>query len=266
MGKDRRLSRILGGDGKSVTLALDGFGFSTKTAGIDTAAKLVPAMAEHGLDNVLVTYGQATRFASHFQDVGMCLRVDVNAALFDASVPDIIPTFTVEDALRIGADGVVMMAFPGSPSEIETTKHSIRLATDAARWGMPFISESLPYGYPVTTDESNHPDSMAAAARYGEELGADIIKTRYTGGEDDALIARNCTVPVLALGGPKGERSTYFGFVEHVMKSGASGVAVGRNVTQDDNPLGMVAALAALVHEGATADKASEIYESTRSS
>lgn len=35
MSKERRLSRIFAKDGKSVTLALDGYYFSTKTNGID---------------------------------------------------------------------------------------------------------------------------------------------------------------------------------------------------------------------------------------
>ena len=63
MSKTRRMSKIFAADGRSVTLALDGFGFSAKTAGVDHAARTVPAMAEHGLDNVLVTYGQAKNFA-----------------------------------------------------------------------------------------------------------------------------------------------------------------------------------------------------------
>lgn len=35
MSKERRLARIFAKDGKSVTLALDGYYFSTKTNGID---------------------------------------------------------------------------------------------------------------------------------------------------------------------------------------------------------------------------------------
>ena len=88
MSKTRRMSKIFAADGRSVTLALDGFGFSAKTAGVDHAARTVPAMAEHGLDNVLVTYGQAKNFAECFSDVGMCLRVDASTAVFDPSVPE----------------------------------------------------------------------------------------------------------------------------------------------------------------------------------
>ena len=127
MSKTRRMSNIFASDGKSVTLALDGFGFATKTAGVDHAARTVPAMAEHGLDNVLVTYGQAKNFAQYFSEVGMCLRVDVTTGLFDPSVPDNMPAFDVTDALKVGADGVVIMNFPGAHNERATNEFAARL-------------------------------------------------------------------------------------------------------------------------------------------
>ncbi len=93
MSKTRRMNRIFAADGRSVSLALDGFGFSEKTAGVDVAARKVPAMVEHGLDNVLVTYGQARNFAEHFAGVGLTLRVDTTTAVYDGSVPDTMPAF-----------------------------------------------------------------------------------------------------------------------------------------------------------------------------
>ncbi|HDG7678495.1 TPA: phospho-2-dehydro-3-deoxyheptonate aldolase, partial [Klebsiella quasipneumoniae] len=48
MSKERRLARIFAKDGKSVTLALDGYYFSTKTNGIDNTINQLPALVEHG--------------------------------------------------------------------------------------------------------------------------------------------------------------------------------------------------------------------------
>lgn len=44
---------------------------------------------------------------------------------------------------------------------------------------------------------------IAASARAAVEMGADIIKTRFTGTAQDSLIVEAAGVPVLALGGPK---------------------------------------------------------------
>lgn len=262
MSKIRRMNRIFASDKRSVTLALDGFGFSENTAGIDHVARLVPAMAEHGLDNVLVTYGQARNFTEYFADVGMCLRVDATTEIFNASVPDNMAIFGIEDALRVGADGVVMMNFPGAHNERPTNEFAARLASDGDRWNVPVICEALPYGYPVTGSESNDPPKIATAARFTEELGADVIKTRFAGTDDDALIAQNCTVPILVLGGPKAGLEAYFTFVEHAMTVGAAGVAVGRNITQDPKPLAVVAALNVLVHKNGSAAEAMDVYHS----
>lgn len=262
MEKTRRMGNIFASDGKSVSLALDGFGFSEKTAGVDIAARRVPDMVEHGLDNVLVTYGQAKNFVKYFAGVGLTLRVDMTTGVYDPSVPDNMPVFGIDDALRLGADAVVMMNFPGAHNERQTNEFAAQLAREGDTWGMPFMCEALPYGYPVTTPESNDPRKIATAARFSEELGADIIKTRFSGTDDDRLITENCTVPVLALGGPKSDHETYFTFVAHVMTCGASGVAVGRNITQDPKPLAVVSALNALVHEGASGAQAMKIYNS----
>jgi DhnA family fructose-bisphosphate aldolase class Ia len=40
------------------------------------------------------------------------------------------------------------------------------------------------------------------------------------------------------------------------MDAGASGATIGRNIWQAENPTGMAAALAAIIHEGATVDAA----------
>lgn len=260
MSKTRRMNRIFASDGRSVSLALDGFGFSEKTGGIDDAARKVPAMVEHGLDNVLVTYGQARNFAEYFSGVGLTLRVDTTTAVYDGSVPDNMPAFDVMDALKLDADGVVIMNFPGAHNERPTNEFAAKLTRQSADWNMPFMCEALPYGYAVSGPESEDPAKIATAARFSEELGADIIKTRFSGTDGDRIITESCTVPVLALGGPKSDHETYFAFVQHVIACGANGVAVGRNITQDSKPLAMVSALGALVHEDATAAQAMTIY------
>ncbi len=49
---------------------------------------------------------------------------------------------------------------------------AMQLAQAADRWNVPLIVESLPYGYPVTSDDSNNPAIIAASARAAVELGA----------------------------------------------------------------------------------------------
>lgn len=260
MSKQRRLSRIFAKDGKSVTLALDGHHFSIKTEGIDNTINQLPALVEKGLDCALVSYGMLKNFPAALNNVPVILRVDSTVSIFDNSVPDTTPVFSVEDALKVAAEGVVCMTFPGAFNEEKTHVMAMQLARAADRWNMPLIVESLPYGYAVTNDDSNNPTVIAASARAAVELGADVIKTRFTGTADDHLIVEAAGVPVLALGGPKTDISGYFTFVQHCMQAGAKGVAVGRNITQDPQPEKVVAGLNAIVHENATAEDAYSLY------
>ncbi|EOD1045195.1 class I fructose-bisphosphate aldolase [Citrobacter farmeri] len=260
MSKERRLSKIFAKDGKSVTLALDGYYFSTKTNGIDNTINQLPALVEQGLDCALVTYGMLKNFREPLNSVPVVLRVDSTVSIFDNTVPDTTPMFTVEDALKVGAEGVVCMTFPGAFNEEKTHIMAMQLAQAADCWNVPLIVESLPYGYPVTSDDSNNPAIIAASARAAVELGADVIKTRFTGTAEDRLIVEAAGVPVLALGGPKTGIDGYFKFVQHCMQVGAKGVAVGRNITQDPRPDRVVAGLNAIVHENASAEEAYSLY------
>lgn len=262
MSKTRRMGNIFARDGKSITLALDGHYFSTNTTGIDNTIGELPKMIESGLDAVLVTYGLAKTYADSFAGVGMLIRADLSAGVFDPSVPNTMGLITVEDALKMGADGIISMTFPGASNEATSHQIAWELAREADYWNLPFMCESLPFGYAVTNEESNNPKVIAAGARLGTELGADIIKTRFTGDAGDAEIVKRAQRPVLALGGPKTDHILdYFMFVKHCMDVGAKGVAVGRNITQDRHPAGVVAALNVIVHRNGTAEEAYKMYQ-----
>ena len=47
----------------------------------------------------------------------------------------------------------------------------------------------------------------------------------------------------------------------NAIQNGAAGVDMGRNVFQSDNPVGMMKAVQAIVHEKATVAKALKIYK-----
>lgn len=260
MSKNRRISKLFAADGKSIALALDGFYFSTKTNGIDHTIENISALIDHGLDCALVTYGMAKNYEQQFGCLPLVLRLDSTVNIFDNSVPDTASVFSVADALKLGVEGVVCMTFPGAFNEEKTHRLAMTLAQQADEWDMPLIIESLPYGYPITNNDSNNPKIIAAAARIAVELGANVIKTRFSGTAEDQLIIEAAGVPVLALGGPKTDILSYFTFVQHCMNMGAKGVAVGRNITQDPNPVGVVAGLNVIVHQNGNPEQAYQLY------
>ncbi|MCH3904668.1 MAG: phospho-2-dehydro-3-deoxyheptonate aldolase [Lactobacillus sp.] len=271
MDKARRLNHIFGHDGKTIIVALDGFGFSDHTDGVDYSVKNVKNLVKYGLNCALVTYGQAQMFEKELVDVPIVLRVDGNASIFDSSVPTTHRFFDVTDALKLGADGVVCMPMPGSKypgAEIASYQMISDLAKQGQIWNMPVLAETLPISYAVQKDDphTNDPHYIATAARLGAEYGADIIKTRFTGDiESDKKIVQNAKRPCVALGGPKTDNKTYFEYVHNLMEAGVKGIACGRNITQDPNPVGKVAALSAIIHEGKSVEEALKVYNTVQS-
>jgi DhnA family fructose-bisphosphate aldolase class Ia len=229
-------------------------------AGVDAAVAAVPQMVAHGLNTVLVPKGIAMRAWPSLQGVGMVLRCDAVTDLYEGSVPG---TFIVNDALdavRLGADGVVIMAFPGSPDNVEFQLQTAELYRDCRDYGLPLIVEALPVTFVGKDPSHKDPKNVAGAVRMAAEFGADIVKTRYSGEPEDKVIAANATVPVVALGGPKTGLEGYLAFVRHCIDSGAAGVAVGRNIVQDPYPVAKVAALSAIIHDEASPEQALAIY------
>jgi DhnA family fructose-bisphosphate aldolase class Ia len=92
-------------------------------------------------------------------------------------------------------------------------------------------------------------DQIAVAARVGAEVGADLIKIRYSGSvESFRTVTNNCYRPVVVLGGSKQSSEQLLSSTREALTAGAKGVAVGRNVWQSADPGSITASLAEVVH------------------
>ena len=152
----------------------------------------------------------------------------------------------VEDALRLGADGVVVMGLIGTEAEEESLRLLASVAAECDRLGVVLIAEMLPGG--LTATELSI-DQLAVAAHVGAELGADIIKLPYRGPPNEfSSVTSNCYRPVVVLGGPKREDGNFLDDLSGAMQANAAGVAIGRNIWSDPEPASITAQLAAFVH------------------
>ena len=123
-------------------------------------------------------------------------------------------------------------------------------------WNMPLLAMMYPRGKKVKNEHD--PELVMHAARVGAELGADVIKTNYTGNPDSFKdVIRGCPVPVIIAGGPKANTDAeVMKMVEDAISAGASGVSIGRNVFQHKNQANMTKAMCKIVHEGLSAEEA----------
>ena len=169
---------------------------------------------------------------------------------------------SVEDAVRLGADAVSVHVNVGAKHEDRMLAMLGNVACECDDYGMPLLAMMYPRGPNIKNPHAV--DVVAHAARLGAELGADVIKTNYTGdAESFKKVVRGCHVPVIIAGGPKVKTAReVLQIVSDSLNAGGAGVSIGRNVFQHENPTKMVKALSAIVHDGASVKESLEILGS----
>lgn len=143
----------------------------------------------------------------------------------------------VDEALKLGASAVGYTIYAGSKYEAQMFKEFAKIVNDAHNHQIPAIAWIYPRGKYIKNDTD--PEIIAYAARIGLEIGADIIKIKYSGSKDSfkwAVQSAGKTKVVLS-GGAKINENKFLKIVSDVVDAGAIGIAVGRNVWQHKNPL-----------------------------
>ena len=221
----------------------------------------VPALAAYGETSATVAAAGADAFLTPLGSAELYAH-EIGSAALIASVSSAPPLLevVVERALALGADGIKNMVYPFGDDN--SVNEAGRLGVEAARYGLPYIAETIPGGF--HRSDLHTPDRIAAAARIGVEQGADMIKTFYTGDPDSMRrVIENAGVPVIVLGGPRMDspRALLQVVYDAVVLAGASGVAFGTNIWSDERPDRVTRALAAVIHRGASVDEALEEIE-----
>ncbi len=249
-----RARRIFAADGRTVIVALDHAAYFGPMAGLEQPGEVLRAVVEAGADAVLTTAGVVARFGGCLGRAGLILRADGGSTVRDPQPAGLRQILSVERALRLDADALACMGMIGFPDESASLRVLTGLADECSRWGLLLLAEMLVQG---RGGEKPTVEDVTFAARVGAELGADFIKTTYVGPPDVyQAVIEACYVPVVVLGGEKAaDDRGVLGAVAGALGAGAAGVAIGRNVWQHPDPAGMVRALVALVHGGATVDE-----------
>ena len=258
-GKTLRLSRILeSSKNRAVIIALDHESYGGPMPGLLDPLKVLEVAVRGGADAVIVTPGTLLKgYKIIAGKLGVILRIDGgHTAIHPNPAPRSALTYTIEGAIHLGADAVVMMAYMGTEYETESLRALGYVASECEECGMPLIAETFPIG--EFSGKERLAEFVKLSARVASAMGADMIKTFYTGSvESFKEVVSGCLTPVVVAGGSrmKTEKDA-LEVARGGVDAGANGVAFGRNVWQSRNPLGMVKALVDIVHKDKTVDKA----------
>ena len=246
-GKSVRLRRILPCNRRSLVVAFDHAVVHGPIPGTANPTAQLAHFIEGEADAILLNLGSFRYLAdaakSDHSLPGLIARLDWTTAL---GTPAINPAGEFhsglvghpEDAVRAGADAVITFLVLGSGNgsfEREEIQRVGTVARECEQLGIPLIVESLARGKNLRTQ--NSPEWLKLHSRVAAELGADVIKTEYSGDpETMQTVIDACPIPILVLGGTRtGSDDDIVHVTQEIVRSGAAGVFFGRNVFQAEN-------------------------------
>lgn len=251
-GRAARLDRI-GTDGRIVNIPMDHGITIGATDGLRDIETTVDAVTRAGADSVLTQKGIAPRVHPNKNDAGYIVHCNASTTI-GPDANDKRMTCTAEEAVRAGADAVSIHLNVGSDHEPEQIEDLAELTAEAHRFGLPILAMTYARGPGVAEDDA---ESLAHAVRLGEELGADVVKTAYSGdSESFERVTAATACPVIVAGGSPRANEEMLGQVRGAMDAGAAGVSMGRSAFQHEDPEAFVGAVVRLVHEDAPVESA----------
>jgi len=260
-GKEIRLERIMNRNTrKTIIVPMDHGVTLGPIEGLWDLPDAVNAVAEGGANAVLGHVGLALH--GHRQrghDVGLILHLSASTAIGPDPNEKVLVN-SVTNALKMGADAVSLHINIGADSEAQMLSDIGHVAIECMEWGMPLLAMMYPRGRKISDEHAV--EHVMLAARVAAELGADLVKTNYTGDPDSFReVTRGCPVPVVVAGGSKTDDLKTLELIEGSMEGGAAGLSIGRNAFQHKDPAAFVRACAMIVHEGRSAVEINEMLK-----
>jgi len=146
---------------------------------------------------------------------------------------------SVKEAAALGADAVGYTIYVGSPREADMFRDFGRIQEEADDYGLPAVVWAYPRGKHVPDEKSV--EMVSYSARVALELGADVVKINYPGSVEGMkkVAAAAGRTKVISAGGSKQPDAEFLAKVKDIMAGNGAGLAVGRNVWQNEKPMKM---------------------------
>ncbi len=238
-------------------LAVDHGYFLGPTTGLEDAGKTVKPLLPFA-DALMPTRGIMRTSVDPSTSTPMVLRVSGGNSILDEDLSNEGLTVAMEDAIRLNVAAVAISIYVGSPNQKETLLNLAKLVDEGQRYGIPVLAVTA-----VGKSMGRDARYLALCCRTAAEIGAHFVKTYYCEGFEK--VVNTCPVPVVMAGGKKLPELEALELTYNAIKRGASGVDMGRNIFQSDDPVAMIQAVNAVVHENAKPKEAFDLYNSLKS-
>jgi fructose-bisphosphate aldolase / 2-amino-3,7-dideoxy-D-threo-hept-6-ulosonate synthase len=255
VGKAMRLKRVIDPAGVSLICALD-HGMTSPTflePLADIAARTAETVAG-GANVIMMSKGMIRLAEPAFSPTtSLALLLSASANPGDAE-PEVVQVAQVEEALRLGADAVVLFTALGGASEPAMIRTLAGVGRECAALGVPLIAEAeFPTTYAQVEElkEQYGLEYLRRNVRLCAELGADIVKTNWPGHQDlfGSLVEAAGGIPVVLAGGSRVGDGELLWRMERAMAAGGIGCSVGRNIFMHRSPEAITRALSRVIRE-----------------
>jgi putative autoinducer-2 (AI-2) aldolase len=258
-GMENRLAQLIQPDGHCFFMPIDHGYFQGPTTCLEKPGECVAPLLPYA-DALFVTRGVLRTCIDAKAGVPIILRVSGGSSVIGKDLANEILTTSIEEIIRLNVSAVGVSVFVGSDHEKESLRNLSELVNQCEEYGIPVMAVTA-VGKELKKRDARY---LALASRVCAELGARVVKTYWC--EDFDKVVDGCPAPVVMAGGPICETELeVLEFVHDGMSKGAIGINLGRNVWKHPQPVPMMKALRAVVHEDATPEQALQVFEDAKS-
>ncbi len=252
-GMKDRLSRVFDQrSGRTVMLAFDHGYIMGPTSGLERIDLTITPLLEYA-DCLMCARGILRTVIPPTFNKPISLRCSAGSTIL-TELNDECVGVEIEDAIRLNATMMAVMCAIGGKFEALTIRNMCKMIETGLRYGIPTLGVNA-VGKELTRDARY----LAMGARVIAENGAQVVKT-YFCAEGFEKVTAACPVPIVIAGGKKLPELDALKMAYMAIDQGAMGVDMGRNIFQAEDPVAMIQAVRAVVHDDAKPETAFEMY------
>ena len=254
-GVKARLSRIFNPkSGNAVMLAFDHGYIMGPTSGLERMDLTIVPLIPYA-DCIMCSRGTLRSIVPPESGKPVALRFSAGSTILTELNNECL--VGIDDGIKLDACALAPMVAIGDPHfEAKTVENLARCADFTARYSIPTLGVTA-VGKNLVRDARY----LGLAVRVCAENGANFVKTYYCEEGFEKVVAA-CPVPIVIAGGKKLPEPEALELAYKAISSGARGVDMGRNIFQSENPIAMIQAVRAVVHNGMKPAEAFELYRS----
>ncbi len=273
-GKTNRMAQVFRpnaqGEAHTVMLAVDHPYFYGPTTGLEDPRESILPLVPYA-DAISPAKGTLVYSLDPLVPTSVILRVTGGNSMTrreELSNEHIITS--VAEAAKLNAVGVSISVYIDTEHQAQNIRNLGTLANEASKYGLLVLGitavgaklEPMVKGEGEGSADFDAGRYFAHAGRIIQENGADIVKTYFVDGFEQ--IREGIQTPIVIAGGKKIPEAEALEFTANAIAAGADGVDMGRNIFQSEDPVAMIQAVRAVVHEGLEPARAYERFGELR--